>query len=161
MNTRTTGIIIGAIGALGLAAFIYLRLSSGPSAEQVVEPIRAAVAAAKQTDPPRLLVLAEVTDFTWDEVYVFGPYTPIERINEVLNRSDGPSALAQIHERDDIVLLVFRHEGRVLVRVPFARSDADFAASSRLEPIAAAAARFELIPLASDPDWVNLSLTQG
>lgn len=155
---RQTG-AIGLLVLVGVGALLYFTVLSGPAVKDVVDPIKAAVAAAKEQDPPGELVLADVTSFAWDEVFVFGPYTALERINEALGESFGAASMAQIHERDDIVVLVFRRGGKVLVKAPFARSDGDFAASSRLEPIANTAARFELIPLASDPNWVNLSLT--
>lgn len=160
MSKQAAG-VIGLVVVAGLGALLYVTVFSGPSVKDVVDPLRAAVAAAKTQNPPGELVLADVTGFEWDDVFVFGPYTPLERINEALGKSFSASSLAQIHERDDIVVLVFRRDGKVLVKAPFERSDADFAASSRLEPITSTAARFELIPLASDPNWVNLSLTHN
>jgi hypothetical protein len=40
--------------------------------------------------------LRDMTDFTWDRVYVFPPYTRVERINEDLSRS--PEVFSQMFE---------------------------------------------------------------
>lgn len=65
-----------------------------------------------------------LTDFTWDQAFLFPPYTVQESINEQLGvRFKDPSNMDM---RDDIYLLVFLNEEKVVQYAEINRQQADF-----------------------------------
>lgn len=77
--------------------------------------------------------LLPLTYFDWDTLYIFGPYTPLESINEQLGYSwiDTKSILpigkkTSINELDDRNLLVFTKNNQVVFNMDFPRSMGDF-----------------------------------
>jgi len=67
--------------------------------------------------------LSSLTDFDWEKVYIFGPYTTQEMINEKLgvNYKD-PSS---IDYRDDINLIVFLDNNKVVQYAEITRKYGD------------------------------------
>jgi hypothetical protein len=74
-------------------------------------------------DVPRL------APFDWDRFFVFAPYAPAEKVRQELG-SAWPEA-GRIEKRDDVVLMVFVNQGRVVRFVDLPRSGADFAGAAR------------------------------
>jgi hypothetical protein len=63
-------------------------------------------------DNNREIEVDSIADFKWDKAYLFEPYSPEEHIEKQLGvEYDDPS---NISSRDDIYLLVFLHEGKVV-----------------------------------------------
>ena len=72
------------------------------------------------------LRLEALTPFGWDRVYIFPPYTTPEGVRKSLG-FDWPKASAiGIDSRDDINLLVFVKDGRVVQYVAYPRVHGDF-----------------------------------
>ncbi|UTE76628.1 hypothetical protein [Rossellomorea sp. KS-H15a] len=65
-----------------------------------------------------------IADFKWDKAYLFPPYTSQESIEKKLKVEYEDSN--NISNRDDIYLLVFLHEGRVVQYTEINRQKADF-----------------------------------
>ncbi|WP_051758178.1 hypothetical protein [Rossellomorea vietnamensis] len=65
-----------------------------------------------------------IADFKWDKAYLFPPYTSQESIEKKLKIEYEDSD--NISNRDDIYLLVFLHEGRVVQYTEINRQKADF-----------------------------------
>ncbi|MCC5801249.1 hypothetical protein [Rossellomorea vietnamensis] len=65
-----------------------------------------------------------IADFKWDKAYLFPPYTSQESIEKKLKIEYEDSN--NISNRDDIYLLVFLHEGRVVQYTEINRQKADF-----------------------------------
>ncbi|UCG52665.1 MAG: hypothetical protein JSW58_03700 [Candidatus Latescibacterota bacterium] len=72
-----------------------------------------------------------VMPFGWETFYVFPPYTPIEDVEKALGFGWGTAKKTRIHERDDIVLLVFVAGRTVHEYIEQPRAKGDF---SRLKP---------------------------
>ncbi|KSU64528.1 hypothetical protein AS034_01435 [[Bacillus] enclensis] len=65
-----------------------------------------------------------LTDFKWDQAFLFEPYTPDEQMEKELGvEFEDPSNL---RSRDDIYLLVFLHGGEVVQYAEIDRQGADF-----------------------------------
>lgn len=84
--------------------------------------------------------LARYTDFTWEEVYIFPPYTPYEQIGQVLGGWNAVNT--GIEYRDDATLLVFVRGGEVIKWTMFARGRGDLGAVSSPHGLSASEARF-------------------
>ncbi|WP_019240868.1 MULTISPECIES: hypothetical protein [Bacillus] len=67
-----------------------------------------------------------LVDFTWDRAYIFPPYTTQESINKELGISfKDPS---DIEVRDDIHLIVFKHDNKVVQYAEILRRYGDLVA---------------------------------
>ena len=91
------------------------------------EPVSHAIAAAVETGPGTRLMLAEHTEFEWDNVCVIGPYTPDGKVDS-LTDIQGAAGLAHgIRSSDAINVLMFISRGRVAASIAHPRSQGDFA----------------------------------
>lgn len=78
--------------------------------------------ASEDTTP---ISLAQVTEFPWDRVFIFEPYTPYEDVLQAIGtRWDGVEQTG-IATRDDAVLLVFMRSGEVTAFTMYPRGDGD------------------------------------
>ena len=78
------------------------------------------------------LRISDHTDFAWEELYVFPPYTSQEQIDRALGFEwSDPSGISL---KDTITLLVFVDDGEVVGWVAPLRSEADFASLSEGSP---------------------------
>jgi len=65
-----------------------------------------------------------ITSFAWDKAFLFGPYTSQEKINKQLGVTfKDPS---DIRKRDDIFLLVFLKDGKIVQYSEIKRQSCDF-----------------------------------
>lgn len=137
-NTRILFVAFATLVALGLAAFL-----NAQSAEKERQNTRADLAQAIQNSKVGESVpvdLSQITDFSWDTVYIFGPYTAPEQIDASLDQRWAGARLTEIETSDRISLLVFTQKGQVVQYFEFPRSEGDFAsaASTTGYPIAEA-----------------------
>jgi len=58
--------------------------------------------------------VATATDFEWDHIFIFGPYTPIQRINTQLGHEWPEIAATGIHLSETFSLWVFEKKGLVV-----------------------------------------------
>ena len=65
--------------------------------------------------------LKDLTDFTWDRVYIFNPYTPTEKIDKDLGYIWQSAGHTSIYTLDAIILLVFTNAGKVVFYVSNSR----------------------------------------
>jgi len=76
--------------------------------------------------------MGHVGDFAWDEMFVFGPYSPKGEICRTLNLSASRCSVAGIKDVDvGDFLLVFMQNGAVSETLNFPRTIADFDESGR------------------------------
>jgi hypothetical protein len=73
---------------------------------------RAADAACDSQHPE--VDIASLAGFSWERFFVFGPYTPVERIEQQLGFSWPQASQTGIEVGDTFSLLVFEHEQRVV-----------------------------------------------
>jgi hypothetical protein len=69
------------------------------------------------------IVLSKFTDFAWDKVYIFAPYTP----EDIIKSEIGESIPFPHSEDEGHCLLAFSEKGKVVAWLEVQRSDADFA----------------------------------
>lgn len=61
--------------------------------------------------------LNELTDFTWDKVYIITPYTT----NEALKERNGGRDPSNMEIRDDVNAIIFIEDGKTIQYVEIAR----------------------------------------
>jgi len=72
--------------------------------------------------------LSALTTFSWDRLYVFGPYTELSKIDDVLGKSWRRSCFTTIDSYEGFALLAFtNNEGQVVNCIEYPRDTADFA----------------------------------
>ncbi len=69
---------------------------------------------------------ANVTEFEWGRMYVFGPYTTADTINETLEKNWYLAEFSSIAENDSITLILFTKTQKVIAFMEIPRSVADF-----------------------------------
>ena len=69
--------------------------------------------------------LKDLTDFTWDRVHIFNPYTPTEKIDKDLGYVWQSAGHTSIYTLDAIILLVFTNKGKVVFYVDLPRYPGD------------------------------------
>ncbi len=89
--------------------------------------------------------LAEFTDFEWDLFYIFPPYTSGDQIVSTLGYDWFGVRFTSIAESDNVNLLVFMREGRVVRWVELPRSTGDFALLADDSPFTLEAAVFIMV----------------
>jgi len=107
-------------GALALAG---CRAAVGHVSAQRLE---AGLATAQRRGAGTRVALGDVAGSGWQQVYVFGPYTPAAAVARCLGREAGAETQG-IESRDDATLLVFQFPGGRVQGVAVRRSAGDFA----------------------------------
>jgi len=90
--------------------------------------------------------LGALVEFSWDELYIFPPYTNRSQIEAALGLRWGWPRPLRIESSDSICLLVFLADGRVVRYVELHRSGADYAAVAALGPFTPGTAVFVVNP---------------
>jgi hypothetical protein len=85
---------------------------------------RSARAAAATTNPT--VTISAVTDFAWDKLFIFGPYTPVDRIHAQLGFKWSEAEKTHIDSSDTFYLLVFVKSSNVVRHVKLPRTVGDF-----------------------------------
>ena len=86
--------------------------------------------------------LSSLTDFSWDTVHVFPPYTSQAAIDEQLGFAWPEARATDIRDNDGIALLVFVSQGAVVRSVAQPRNKGDFAQVTSGRGLAPSAAVF-------------------
>jgi hypothetical protein len=108
--------------------------------------------------------MAEMTDFPWDELYLFGPYQVRDSICKTLRISGTECSRVSpdmVDEGD--FLLVFRHKGHIAHVEKHRRYFGDFSSTDKPQPIRREDAKFlvQQSDVAADgKPWLRLSLLQ-
>jgi hypothetical protein len=100
--------------------------SGRENSEKFKKRLTAAIARKRETTEQVSVNLKELTDFEWDRVYVFTPYTPLEQVNDTLGYIWPHAKSIRIDARDDINLIVFTADGQVVDYVELKRHLGDF-----------------------------------
>jgi len=85
---------------------------------------RSALAVVGSAEPT--VTVSAATDFQWDKLYVFGPYTPVEKIHAQLGYHWSEAGKTAIQASDTFYLLVFMKNGQVISHYKFPRTIGDF-----------------------------------
>ena len=90
-----------------------------------VKAIEQSAGAATATTNPVVTVSA-MTDFAWDKLFIFGPYTPVDRIHTQLGFKWSEAPKTHIDSSDTFYLLVFVKSSNVVRHVKLPRTVGDF-----------------------------------
>ena len=110
--------ISATVAAFGL--FACAKSESG-----VVRAIERSARAATATTNP-IVAVSAVTDFAWDKLFIFGPYTPVEKIHAQLGLKWSEAEKTHIDSSDTFYLLVFVKGSNVVRHVKLPRTVGDF-----------------------------------
>ncbi len=110
MNTRQKG--FGLATAFCLLLLLLCLGACSSKEDRFVKRLNAAVQAAKDR-PPATIKISDCTDFDWDRLYVFGPYTPPKAIEKDIGYKWRGSRNDRLESTKGINLLVFVRQDRV------------------------------------------------
>jgi len=85
-----------------------------------------AIARVVQGGGGATLRVADLTDFQWERLYVFAPYTTPAQIDRELGFPCPSTRRANIEARDDVALLLFVEDRRVVRHLAHKRGKGDF-----------------------------------
>jgi len=99
----------------------------------------------KKGNPEKVIVkIRSLTNFQWDKMYVFTPYTPIAEINRTLGFEWEDAASTGIDRRDDINLIVFVNSGKVVTLIAHPRIHGEFSVGDQKNVFTPESASFEI-----------------
>lgn len=106
------------------------------------------------------IAIAKLTKFEWDELFLFGPYTPTSEVCKVLtiSQTDCASLIKSESTDDGEMLMVFRQNGKIVHTEMHIRWHGDFTPVPT-EPLTPASAIFTVSvdgKGASGGDWLKL-----
>ena len=96
------------------------------------------------------------TNFDWDKLFVFNPYTPQSLIAEKIGNDADQLKQVNMDEREDINLLVFTNAGKIVEFVEFPRSKGDFDKVSAAEGFRSDEAKFTVTTEDREGSWVTV-----
>lgn len=146
----------------GLAALLTLSLSRCGDVHRYVKSgeVGWALKRALRDRHVEQVELVKLTRFTWDELFLFGPYEPASDICKALRLSsaDCQSTITSTSSNDGEMLMVFRLKGRIVHKEVHMRWHGDFSPipPEALTPQTAMFAVSVEGKLASGEDWLVL-----
>ncbi len=127
----------------GLGIVLGLSLSACRSKEnRFSAALKAASENALRSNPPRIDI-GSVTDFKWDRLFIFGPYTSTNTINSALGYQWPEASRTGLEMSDTFNLLVFERNGQVVEYFKVPRFT-DFDAVQSRNPFLFGAATFDV-----------------
>jgi hypothetical protein len=158
VNTRLVLIVV----ALLLAGYIgvsRLGVIGSENAEKVKKRLADSVARKQGRNEEVTVKLKDLTDFKWDRVYIFPPYTGLETIDNDLGFVWPRARSIHTDYRDDINLIVFTDNRQVVAYVEHPRSLGDLDGSYNREGYSLDEAIFTVEEGPLQPDgrsWLRL-----
>jgi len=104
------------------------------SKERFMSKLRSAIQDASKNNVSTFTMVS-VTDFTWDTLFIFGPYTPVSEIEKALGFSWPLAKKSGIERNETFCLLVFLHKNKVVQYFEYPRRDGDFSSISSTNKI--------------------------
>lgn len=131
----------------------------------VDDRVSAAIGTAVRERGVQELRLTAVTDFQWDKVYLFDPYTPRSRVCDVLGVQvrDCERTVPFESTDDGTMTLAFVSGTRVVRYSRHHRWNGDFTPSQPKQPVPAASAVFRVVPVSASDEgkkWLTLTLNE-
>lgn len=129
------------------AGLTFFRLSEARKNKQEVENKLKIIADARRSGAANTKVhLREATEFEWDRVYIFTPYTPVTTIDRALGFKWHQARRTGIQYHDHFNLMVFTKAGDVVGYVEVTTGDFDVPESRMLTGFSSDEAVFEVTP---------------
>lgn len=111
--------------------------------KQLSRSFASAIEQASQKEPAHLIV-TNITDFAWDKMFIFGPYTPVATIQQALGIPWEGARKSGIEWNDSFCLLVFMHDGKVVQSCSLSRASGDFSGFSSTNALSPSEAVFKI-----------------
>jgi hypothetical protein len=91
------------------------------------DPASVSIGEVVAKGPGSRVALVEHLAVPWDRACIFGPYTDLAGIRRTTGIDVAERDARGIHTRDDINLLIFTHDGRLVRTIAHPRARGDFA----------------------------------
>jgi len=144
---------------VGASSAPLKQLTGRVNAQKVKQKLADSVARKRYSLEEVTISLKDQSDFNWDRVYIFPPHTGIETINETLGFVWPHARSIRMDWRDDINLIVFTDNGRVVDYVEYPRSLGDLKGNYKREGYSPDEAIFAVVEGPVQPDgrpWLRL-----
>jgi len=109
-----------------LAGLLYYHYKENENDRNSLKVSLAAAISQTYSGDLSIVDFSVLTNFSWDRLYVFGPYTTSKMIDKSLGRFWFGSRFTTIESNDRISLLVFTKNGHVVQYLEFPRWQGDF-----------------------------------
>lgn len=127
LSTLTTRV------ALWLLCLALLACSKHGEDEQFSSALAARYQSLTAQQP--LIPLTQLTNFAWDQVFLFGPYTSTQELTRITGVAIDKSASHALDERDDIHILVFLQQKKLTKLIAVPRGVMDFAKAKQAQAL--------------------------
>jgi hypothetical protein len=107
------GLLTIVLFLLAAAIMTFGLFACAKSGGGFVTALERSASTAKDTDNPTVTI-SSVTDFEWDTLFIFPPFTPVDRIHAQLGYKWSDAAKTHIDASDGFHLLVFVKSGTVV-----------------------------------------------
>jgi hypothetical protein len=106
--------------------YILESLNARRQRQNFSDKLAAEVERKRSSDNAVEIRLKDLTDFEWDRVYIFPSYTSHQRVDDDLGFVWQPARRIDMSVRDDVNLIVFTENGKVVFHVAHPRGRGDF-----------------------------------
>lgn len=116
------------LSIVGIALCLSLTIgicSCSYSSNDLLTKFRNAALKSKNGDHSAVFISLS-TDFEWDTLFVFGPYTPVQDIHAQLGYNWVEAEGTGIQSSETFYLLVFMKDGKVIKHCKWSRLNGDF-----------------------------------
>lgn len=162
MQIRTVKLMMGCtLLALFVIGILYsIRyIGEREQRQRFSRKLAAAVEKKLNNDNEVEIRLKDLTDFTWDRVHIFNPYTPTEKIDKDLGYVWQSAGHTSIYTLDAIILLVFTNKGKVVFNVDLPRYPGDLRSNYKQGGYSPEEAIFRVVEGAKQDNglpWIHL-----
>jgi len=124
-------VLVAAIAALTVikirefTLLIGMPVETKPTPDRLEAELLNLVSSYKNGDLS-LINISTITTFTWEQLYIFGPYTTRSELDSMVGRSWRNNCSTHIENSDGITLLVFINDGVVVHCLDYPRGENDF-----------------------------------
>lgn len=142
MNERLRRNLILLVLLSVVGMLVYFVLKASENNRQILQTNLARAISQNQAGEIPVVDFSSITTFSWDRLYIFGPYTSSEKIDSILGSFWIGSRFTSIKSSDRITLLVFTKNGRVVQYLEFPRGQGDFSPADNGKGYAIEESRF-------------------
>ena len=136
ITTRKRNLLLALIVAAAILGVIFLyaaRINSNLERENLGDNLSRIISLYKSGEMS-VIDLSSVATFSWDKLYIFGPYTPSEIVNKSLGTIWPEYWDRSIESNEAIILLVFTDKGKVVQYLEYPRGpQCDFTGAQNLD----------------------------
>ena len=119
-------VLLSSFIVVKLRDFTQIKVEKYPTPGPSEIALSEAISRHKNSEIP-IVDLSKITTFSWDRVYVFGPYTELSKIDSVVGKSWHNYCFTTIDSYDGFALLIFTNKSQFVNCIELPRDVADFA----------------------------------